>query len=654
MRLRTLVVLIMLGASILAGLLSSFHPADARYRFPFDTHKALSGTFGELRNNHFHSGIDIKTHGKTGIPVHAIADGWIYRLRVGPFGFGKAVYLRHPDGKFSVYAHLDRFQPSLTNVLRDSQYLSEQFDQDLYLPAREIMVKQGEVIGYSGNSGSSLGPHLHFEIRDPDERILNPLNWFKEDVPDTRKPVLQNISFVPFDMESRVEGKANMWTKVPRGSNGSYSLNGAVKIRGRVGLAYKAYDLLNAAGNHCGINNARLYLDDQLIHSLDLKRFSFDETRYINVHMDYKRYKARQGRYQRAYIQPGNLFSAYGKGVDQGLIRLTDDEPHILRLELEDVHGNESVFTTQVIADQSIDQLSPLGTGSSPAFSFQQIRDYLKLSVKRPLPAYLDGVSVELEGGRVEQLKPAYAAGDELVFLYPLARFRYPTRIFDAAGKLDQAFFYRDEISTGRNNIVSLDELELFFPMGSLYDRVHLEVRQRPGYKGMLSDRFLVGDANTPVYKPYLVSFKAGESGVDRSKWIVVKRDGREWEYIGSTMGEDDNVYATIREFGEFALMADSVAPSLRPVNFGNGGTVARNQSKLVLFCEDKLSGFAHTQYRTTLDDQWVPFEYDYKANTLTYRWDARSRPGPGTYSLCVSVSDKTGNNTEKTYRIRF
>ncbi|MEO1451075.1 MAG: hypothetical protein AAFV07_16210 [Bacteroidota bacterium] len=465
---------------------------------------------------------------------------------------------------------------------------------------------------------------------------------------------MQAISFVPFDQESRVQGKADIWTQAPRGSNGQYSFSTPVKVQGRVGMAYKAYDLLNGAGNHCGINYARLFLDGELIHSLSLDRFSFDETRYINVHMDYKRYKARQGRHQRAYIQPGNLFSAYGRGKAQGLIRLTDTDIHRLRLELEDVHGNESVFTTDIVADTTPDTIPEFRSSGKPAFTFTQIRDHLQLKVRRPLPSYRDGLTVEYEGGFTETWRPSYYADGQLVFQFPLARYRYPNRVFDQEGHLDKAFHFQDEISAGRNNIVLLNELELFFPMGSLYDRIHLEVEQKDGYSGMLSDRFVVGRKEEPVFKPYLVSFKAGSSDVDRSKWIVVKRDGSEWEYIGSTMGEDDNVYATIREFGEFALMADTVAPSLRPITFSNGSYIGRNQTRMVLFSEDKLSGFAHTDYRITLDDKWVPFGYDYKKNTLTYRWDAKTRPAPGTHTLHVQVADKTGNIRERSYKVRF
>ncbi|MEL6844317.1 MAG: M23 family metallopeptidase, partial [Bacteroidota bacterium] len=290
-------------------LLLGFRHQQNLYQFPLKGYRALSGTFGELRTNHFHSGIDVKVGGKSGAPLLAIQDGYVYRIKVSPYGFGSAVYLRHQDGRFSVYAHLSGFSDKIEDYTYLRQYASKKFSQELYLAQDEIPVRKGEIIGFAGNSGSSFGPHLHFEIRDPDERIINPLPYYKHLIADNKKPLVKEIAFEPIDLNSRVRGEFKKYTLTPSGSNGNYRVDPVIKIKGRVGLEYRAYDILDAAGNHCGINYARLYLDDQLVYAFSLDRFAFDEKRYINLHIDYAHYRNKRSRLQRAYVERGNNFN---------------------------------------------------------------------------------------------------------------------------------------------------------------------------------------------------------------------------------------------------------------------------------------------------------------------------------------------------------
>ena len=314
---------------------------DERYRFPLNfSDPAISGTFGELRSNHFHSGLDVKTGGSTGHKLFAIADGYIYRLKVSPWGFGKAVYLRHPDGKFSVYAHMKGFPEDIENFIYQKQYASKKYEQEIYLSKNRFPIKKGQLIGYSGNSGSSSGPHLHFEIRDPDERILNPQKHYRDRIRDTKKPIIQTIGFEAMDAGSRVEGEFAKKEYTPEGGEGAYRIPGIIKMSGRVGLEYHAYDLLDAAGNHCGINYAKLYLDNELIYEFALDRFSFDEKKYINVHFDYRHWKRKSQKFQKCYVEPGNEFSAYKNMRNRGIIAPKDGKVHSVLLELTDTYGN--------------------------------------------------------------------------------------------------------------------------------------------------------------------------------------------------------------------------------------------------------------------------------------------------------------------------
>ncbi|GAB4426892.1 MAG: hypothetical protein OHK0039_45000 [Bacteroidia bacterium] len=634
------------------GALLSFSPPSGPYHFPIDTYRDLAGTFGELRPNHFHSGIDIKTYGNIGIPVRAIQEGYVYRLRINPYGFGKAVYLRHPDGRFSVYAHLDRFHPRLAAHIRDIQQARQDYHIDHYLSSDELPVTAGEIIAYSGSSGSSTGPHLHFEIRDPQERILDPLAWYQEAIPDSKAPIVQAIAFEPLDAQARVRGEHRKWTVVPTGAPGNYTVPGPVLLRGRVGLEYQAYDLLDGAGNACGVNFARLYLDGQLIHDLAIERFAFDETRCVNLHMDYAHYQDQRVRLQRAYIEPGNTFSGYAKVPGGGVIHLRDDRPHNFSLVLRDVHGNTTTVSGQVQRDTAQRAFPDRPTYYSTPRARHEIRRHtLIIIADRATAAMRPGLFCTMQDGSSERLPPAYMQGSSMVFLLPLDRFNYPVEIRDSAGQYVLHPHLCDDIFPDRNNYVQMEELNLYFPFGAVFDHLHLPVSKSPGDpKTMYSDIFHVGDARVPVNQSFLVSFRTRR---DRRHLVVAERSGSRWTYAGSTVGEDDNVYATVRSFGTYCLMADTLAPSIAPLSFQPGGYVAPGATQVSLRVSDAFSGIEYTEVRGTLDGVWVPFEYDYKRNSIT--WDLRDqRPAAGTYTLEVEVQDKAHNRAKAAYTLRF
>ncbi|MEL7339955.1 MAG: M23 family metallopeptidase, partial [Bacteroidota bacterium] len=566
---KTLLAVGILGLCVC--LLLGFRHQQNLYQFPLKGYRALSGTFGELRTNHFHSGIDVKVGGRDGAPLLAIQDGYVYRIKVSPYGFGSAVYLRHQDGRFSVYAHLSGFNDKIEDYTYLRQYASKKFAQELYLAQDEIPIRKGEVIGYAGNSGSSFGPHLHFEIRDPDERIINPLPYYKHLIADHKKPLVQEIAFEPIDLNSRVRGEFRKYTLTPSGSNGNYRVDPVIKIKGRVGLEYRGYDLLDAAGNHCGINYARLYLDDQLIYAFSLDQFAFDEKRYINLHIDYSHYRKKRSRLQRAYIERGNAFNAYKHEVNQGLIELTDNEVHRFKLVLTDLHNNQSFVTGRIQLDQSQAAIpASFASGGKSTYSYEIHRDILRIQVLNPRNEFLDGLRYENISGEVKTIPAAYAKGKALIFLLPLTRYDYPQRILDRNGKSLLYLNLREEILSTQNNLFEMDELQLFFPYQSVFDRVHLEMTKDMGDRRMLSDVFTIGDPDIPLFKSFLVSFKQPE-GSKLKNLVVAQRSSNKWEFAGNTIGEANNVYASVNRFGQYCLMADSTAPTIEPVNFKNG-----------------------------------------------------------------------------------
>jgi hypothetical protein len=358
------------------------------YRSPLDIPLALSGTFGELRSNHFHSGIDIRTQGKTGLPIYAIASGYVSRIAVGAFGFGNAVYIHHPEtGHTSVYAHLESFNDEITAYIRKVQYQKQSFEVNVYLDPQEILVQRGEVIAKSGNSGSSGGPHLHFEIRrTSDQKPLNPL-LFGFEVEDESAPVINRIKFFPVDQHGAIldfdspEGYA-----VNRIAEGEYRFDREVLVLGQVGVALDVYDRQEGSWNKNGVYGTELYVDDQLFFRQVFDDFSFAETRYCNATTNYEAYVCCRKKFYNGVRLPNNKLAML-KGMPSHL----DFEPgehHQLRFEVYDLAGNRSKLTFEMTGDHRLanrfrpeDPASWMPYNQTNAFRNEHIDLFLPLDV---------------------------------------------------------------------------------------------------------------------------------------------------------------------------------------------------------------------------------------------------------------------------------
>lgn len=306
------------------------------FRSPLNIPLYLSGTFGELRNNHFHSGLDIKTNAKEGLPVYATASGYISRVRVQTSGFGKALYITHPNGFVTVYAHLKAYNPEIARFAKKAQYSLNSFELDTLLGPGVLHVEKGELIAYSGNTGSSGGPHLHFEIRDAvTEEPINPL-LFGFNIADNIKPVINQVYVYPLSPNSSVAG-SRFKQRVP-------GRNTAVEAFGEVGVGIDVYDLLNGSANHCGIYSIELKSNGKRVYYSEMERYYFDQTRYINSHCDYRE-KESSGRWiQKSFLDYGNRLNIY-KGIEnRGRLRLSPGETYQIEYIVKDTYGNTSVY----------------------------------------------------------------------------------------------------------------------------------------------------------------------------------------------------------------------------------------------------------------------------------------------------------------------
>ena len=312
-----------------------------QFGVPFDFPLLLSGNFGELRSNHFHGGLDFKTQGVTGKPLLAIADGYISKVTVTAGGYGNALYITHDNGYTSVHGHLDRFLPEIARLVREKQYEEESFVVTLEFGPQEFRVKQGEVVAYAGNTGYSFGPHLHMEIRTTDtNEPIDPLPFYMDKIVDNIEPRATRIM---------VYGGVN--ASIPQSSLGipitlsPQQLSEApILAWGRISTAISANDYMNGTTNNYGVRYVRLYVDDQLVSSSDVDRFSFDENRLINSWTDYAEQR-RSGRwYMRSAIAENNDLRMLHADEHRGWVTIDEERDYHFRYELEDLYGNRSVY----------------------------------------------------------------------------------------------------------------------------------------------------------------------------------------------------------------------------------------------------------------------------------------------------------------------
>ncbi len=326
---------------------------------PLDTPMILSATFAELRPNHFHSGIDIKTNEVTGKPVRAIEAGYIYRIKISPYGFGKALYVMHYNGKTSVYGHLCCFTPEIDSIVIAEMYRKHRNSIEYFPKKIKIKVKKGEIIGYSGNSGSSQGPHLHFEVRDTKtEHPLNPLK-FGFNVKDTVKPRMFDL--VVYDLGNKFyqNGKYCGLYRIKKAGNVNgkvvkYVLDAdTVKVPANAGFVLNVADFVNNSSSVCGVYGITLKMDGKKMFEIKFDEFSFYETRYINSVMDYPLYKLEKKRRYRLFKQPGNKLSFMNKS-GSGIVKIDDNNCHNIEITVYDIYENFSVLEFVVQKDTAL------------------------------------------------------------------------------------------------------------------------------------------------------------------------------------------------------------------------------------------------------------------------------------------------------------
>ncbi|MEM8929060.1 MAG: M23 family metallopeptidase [Bacteroidota bacterium] len=312
------------------------------FRPPLDIPLVLSGTFGELRSNHFHGGIDIKTQQRQGLPVYAIADGTVTRVKVSLYGYGKALYVAHPNGFTSVYAHLQKYGPKIQEYIKTTQYKKRRYEVEVFPEFGELEVKKGDIIAYTGNTGGSSGPHLHFEIRNSvTEKPTNPLLYGLE-VRDATNPDLVGLFGYPLSEGSHInQSGEKIQLNFTRQTDGSF-LADKVMALGTIGFGFNGFDRQDMAANKNGVYSVTQKVNGKVHTSYDFETFSFAETRYINTLIDYPHFKKYRQRIQKVFKEPYNKLSIYNQLYLDGKIVVQEGLDYNVELLIKDIEDNQT------------------------------------------------------------------------------------------------------------------------------------------------------------------------------------------------------------------------------------------------------------------------------------------------------------------------
>ena len=600
------------------------YPGDY-FMFPINPGgiNSLAGVLGDLRTNHFHGGIDVRTQQREGLPVYAAADGYVSKVAVQGVGYGNVIFLKHPNGMTTVYGHLQSFKEPLAAFVREAQYKSKSFTVELFPVPGAISFKKGEVIALSGNTGSSAGPHLHFEIRDRADNYLNPLFFGFKEIKDSAPPYFVNVALRPMDINSRVNGQfERKVVKAVRQRDGSYRLPQPITGRGSLGLELQAYDAMSGTGFRYGLYCIDIKVDDREIFAYNMEQFPNGSTRDYNNLIDYKTDQATGVRFYRCYNPEGNAFNLYETDQYRGQIQVPDTLEHEVKVKIYDSFQNSATLIFTIKGEVSYGDMPVFATNRSPDWlEMEESRNVVKVLARgfesvSPFANYL------VNRSRV-QVAPAYYAGSNAVFLTDLRHY-LPDSVKIGTKSLELNYLAR--IPSGSTVSYPFDKGQIQFDSTSLFDTLNLRVRTN--YNSLI-----VNDEYTALKDYVTIRFKPQDPIVNSDRIRVYRFGKGDYRYIGGSW-EGNQITFRTRELGLFTLQEDSIPPRVR--------IIEQSKNRISATISDDRSGI--DKFELLVNGEWVLMNYEYKKQYIwSEKLDSRL-PFEGEFTL--KVTDKTGNST--------
>ncbi|WP_460985269.1 M23 family metallopeptidase [Spirosoma fluminis] len=605
---------------------------------------SLSGGLGDLRANHFHAGLDIRTGGREGLDVHAAADGYVSRIAVFTGGYGNVIFIKHPNGLTTVYGHLKALKDTLGTYLREQQYEKKTFEIDLRPAPNQFPVKKGDVVAASGNTGGSGGPHLHFEVRDANDNLINPLLYGFSELQDDVPPYFERIALKTMTPTSRVNGEYQRASYVPvRRADGSYVITQPITASGLIGLEVLGYDKTSGSPYRNGISCLEIRLDGREVFAYNMNSFPNELTRFMNVHENYEVEQTTGQRYHRAYIADGNVLNLYklpSNAAYRGRLPLLDGKPHEVTLTLFDAYDHAARLTFTILPelpqadglrsdsiaanDQYVDEAPEESVKALPTATITTDENVLKLTVRNV--SLTNPPMAKLYSGRTFVEQPiSYVRNNQAVYLIDL-RQTLPDSVQFGRGVVRTNF--KKRIVPGRSEVFVDGNTRLEFGPRTLFDTLHLAMRPVPGGGLEINQPTIpINDYLTVQYKPnYPIA-------IDTMRTKAYWTSGGRESFLGGTWNKGQIEFKT-RSLGRFQLLTDVNPPTVEILSATPAGISAR--------IRDDLSGIA--QFRALVNGEWVLMQYDYKRALL---WSDKldpEQPFEAGDEVIVQVKDRSGN----------
>ncbi|MCF0043157.1 M23 family metallopeptidase [Dyadobacter fanqingshengii] len=595
------------------------------YQFPIRPGLAnsLAGGLGDLRTNHFHAGLDIRTEQREGLNVYAAAEGYVYKVAVQRSGYGNVIYLRHPNGQTTVYGHLLKFSDPLATYVREEQYKKQTFEIDLFPEAGKFNFRKGEIIALSGNTGGSAGPHLHFEIRDSKDNYLNPLYFGFNEIKDVTPPKFVNLAIRPLDINGRVNSQFDRKVYAPvKLKDGSYRLPDTVSATGIIGIDMVAHDQMTGTGFRYGLQCIEIKMDGDEVFSYNIEIFPNSATRDYNNLIDYETEQKTGQRYLKCYVPDGNNFNLYKTNAINGKLNIADTLLHEVRIKITDSYENASELVFTIKGEPKNPPLPVYDVEINPEYIQTDVQENTLIVKAKHYRSTIPFATYYSNGKEVKK-DPDFYASETAVFLTDLRTYT-PDSV--QIGKTTVKTYLRSQIYPAVASSYKAEKWSVDFKNTSIFDTLFLTGQQN-------FNALTINNRGTALKDYISVAFSPENVPENKEKTRVYRYLDGYYRFLGGTWVDNEIKFET-RELGTFVIQADTVPPKIR--------LVEHSKDRIRGFIGDATSGVDH--YKALVNGEWVLMNFDSKKG---YIWSEKLDPElPFEGELTLEVTDRAGNST--------